>query len=134
MQDKDGGHAVYTGGALFDAQVGFAHEAIGLDGGEALIPHVDGELEPGAEFFGEGRNFLGLSGVGAGEAEGESDDDFEDVVAADYFRQLLEVGALVAALECVDALGGDAERVGDGHANAAIADIESEEAARLPGI
>jgi len=31
LEDEDGGHSVDGLGALFDAEVGFAHEPIGLD-------------------------------------------------------------------------------------------------------
>jgi len=95
---------------------------------------VDGELELRAYLFGEFFDLDRLGGVSAGEAEGESDDDLDDVVVADDFCELLEVGALVAALEGVDTLGGDAEEVGDGHADTAVSDVESEEAAGLLGI
>jgi len=133
LQDEDGGHAIYRGGAFFDREFGFAEEAVGLDRGEALVPEMDGELELGAEVVGKFFDPDGLSRIGSGEAEGKADDDFGDIVIPDHLCELLEVSTLVAALEGVNALGGDAEQVGDGHADAAVADIESEEAAGLLG-
>ena len=134
LQDEDGGHPIDRSGALFNREISFAHQAIGLNGGEALIPEVDGQAELAAKFVGKGAHFFGLCAVFAGQPERKSDDDLRDIVVADDFGKLLEVGTLVAALERVDALGGNAEQVGDSHADTLVTDVEAEQAARLAGV
>ena len=49
------------------------------------------------------------------------------VIIADYGAQLLEVCPLVAPLQGFDALSGDPQRVGDGHADAARSHVEAED-------
>jgi hypothetical protein len=52
LQDQDG-DAVHGAGAFLDREVEFAEEAVGLCGGEALVPEVDGQGEFLAQVFGE---------------------------------------------------------------------------------
>jgi hypothetical protein len=62
--------------------------------------------------------------------QGVSDDDNLDLVLADEAGDGFQVGAKVgfgcSAVQGEERLGGEAEWVGDGDADAAIADIESE--------
>ena len=129
LQDEGGGHPIHGGGALFDAGVGFAHQAVGLHRGESLVPEMDGEREAGAEFVGKDSDFFSLRTGDSGETERKSDDDFRNVVVADDARELLEVGPLVATLEGFDTLGGNAQQVGDGHSDAFMTDVEPKQTA-----
>jgi len=84
------------------------------------------------EGLGEG---VGLGGLGAGAAVGVervADDQDFDLVLADEAGDGLEVGAEVGfggrTVEGEERLRGEAEGVGDGEADAAIADVEREDA------
>lgn len=128
LEDEDGGHAVDGFAALLDGEVGFAEETIGFGGGEALVPKVNGKVEALAKVVGEGVDFFGLNAFGTTHAERESNDDFFDVIFADDAVEELEIVFLVFAVEGFESLGGDAERIGDGDADAAGADVEAEDA------
>jgi len=134
LQDEHGGHAVYGSAALFDGQVGFAQEAVGLGGRQPLVPEVNRQAELLAQFFREDPHLLRLGTFGSTHAQGQADHDFLDLVLANHLSELVEVVALIAALEGFEALGGDAEGVGDGDADAAGANVEAEDAADRCGI
>ena len=63
LQDEHCSHPVYRAGALFDGEVGFAEEAVGLAGGQAFVPQVDWQAEFLAEFLGKKLHFLGLGSL-----------------------------------------------------------------------
>ena len=90
---------------------------------------MDGQGELFVEEFGELAGFFGGGAIGAAEAEGETDDDFADLVFFEELFEEREVGALVFAEQSRQALGGYTERIGDGEADAAGAEIEGEDAA-----
>jgi hypothetical protein len=129
LQDQDGGHLVDDFATALDGHIGLPQQAVGLGGGEALVPKMDGEVEVTAQVFGEGLHFFCAGAFGSAHAEGVSDDDFGDAELVDNFGKSLKIGAFIAAVEGFDALGGDAERVGDGESDAARADVESQNAA-----
>ena len=75
------------------------------------------------EGLGEG---LGLGCLGAGRAvgvKGVADEKGFDLVLADETGDRFEVGAEGGAVEGEEGLGGEAEGVGDGEADAAVADV-----------
>jgi len=83
---------------------------VGLGGGEALVPEMDGEGvfqgAEGAEVFGEG---LGLGGLGAGGAvgvEGIADEEDFYFVLTDEAGDGFEVGAQRGAMKGEERLGG----------------------------
>jgi len=103
--------------------------AVGFGGGEALVPEVDGEVQLGAEGFGEGLGASGLGALVAGHVEGVADDGFGDGgVFAQDARDGFEVVAEFGAVQGEEGLGGVAELVGEGEADAAIAYVEAEDA------
>ncbi len=86
------------------------------------------------EGLGEG---LGLGGLGAGGAvgvQGIADQEDFDFVLADEARDGFEVGAKGGAVEGEERLRGEAERVGDGETDAAVADVEREGAGMGHGV
>jgi hypothetical protein len=83
-----------------------------------------GFLEGGGEGLGFGCLRAGRS-VGV---EGVADEDDFDVVLADEAGDGFEVGAEGGAVEREEGLGGEAERVGDGETDAAVAYVERESA------
>jgi hypothetical protein len=104
---------------------------VGFGGGEALVPEVDGDAEFGAEVFGEGLGFGGLGALVAGHVEGVADDGFRCGVLAEDAGDGFEIGAAVGAVQGEEGLRGKAEGVGDGDADAAVADVEADDAAYL---
>ncbi len=117
LEDEDGGELIDDGGALFDGHIGFAEDAIGFDGGQALVPEMDGEIEILLEHGYEFPHLFGLAAFGTAHAEGEAYDEFDDAVLLDYGFEGGKVGSLVLAANGDESLGGIAERVGDGQTN-----------------
>jgi hypothetical protein len=112
---------------------GEVEEGVGVVGGEALVEEVVGEGGVGfAEGLGEGLSFGGLGAGCAVGVEGIADEEDFDVVLADEAADGFEVGSYVwfgaGAVEGEEGLSGEAEGVGDGEADAAVADVERESA------
>lgn len=128
LQDQDGGHPIDGLAPLFDREVGFAKEAVSFGGGEALVPEMDGKFEVFAEILGKRLNLSGLDAFSPGHAERQADDDFFHVVVANDAMKKREIVFLVLAMQRIQALGSDSERIGDGYADAACSDIEAEDA------
>jgi hypothetical protein len=131
LEDEDGGDLVDDAAVLLAGVAGLIEDLVGFAGGEALVPEVDGKAGERAEFGGKCLIYGGLWTDVTGEVEGVSDDDADDGKAAGETGEGAEVvagdaaaGAL--ALEGEDGLGGEAEFVRDGNADAAVADIEAE--------
>ena len=106
---------------------GEIEECVGVVGGEALVEEM---VEEGgvsfAESCGEG---LGFGGLGAGCAvgvEGVADEEDFYFVLADEAGDGFEIGAEGGAMQGEERLRGETEGVGDGEADAAVADVECE--------
>ena len=135
LEDKDGGDliddvfaadALAVGGAAMAEGV---EVAVGFGGGKALIPEMDGEAELFAERGGKGLSAGGLRALVAGHVEWVADDGFGDrrvlaQDAGDGFQVVLQA----PAVQREERLGGVAERVGQGQADAALANIKAENA------
>jgi hypothetical protein len=121
------GEAILGAGAR--AEFGGVQEGMGVVGGEALVEEVEGEGGVGlAERVGEGQGFEGLGAGGAIGVEGIADYQDFDLMLADETGDGFEVGAERGAVEGEERLGGEAEGVGDGQADALVADVEREDA------
>ncbi len=128
LKDQDGGHAVDGLAALLDRQVRFAEEAVGFGGGQAFVPEMDGKFEMLAQIVGESVNLFRLDAFGAAHAKGQADNDLLDFVFPYDAVQMLEIVFLVLAVKGIESLRSDAQGIGDGDADAACADIETEHA------
>lgn len=127
LEDEGGGDLVYDSAVLLAAMAGFIEDLVGCPGGESLVVEVDGEGGEGAKFGSEGLGFGGLGTGRAGEVDGVADDDGGDGEAAGEPGEGAEVVAGIAmTLKSEDRLGGEAEFVRDGDADAAVTDIEGE--------
>ena len=115
---------MFAGGA---GAAGCVEIAVGLGGGEAFVPHVDGEAEMFAELGGEGFGFGGLRTAISRRVEGEANDDFCEGAEAEEAVEVAEVVAAAGAGEGGDGLGDGAEFVRNGDADAAVADVEAED-------
>jgi hypothetical protein len=129
--------AVEAGGAAGGAGgvAGGIEEGVGVMSGEALVEQMVGE---GGVRFVQGKSEgLGFGGLGAGCAvgvEGVADEEGFDLVLADEAGDGFEVGAERGAVEGEEGLGGETEGVGDGEADAAVADVERENAGMGHGV
>ena len=102
-------------------------------GGEAFVEEMVGEGGVGfgcefAEGFGEGNGFGGLRAGRAVGVEWVADDDDLHLVLADETGDGFQVGAQGGAVEGEEGLRGEAKLVGDGEADAFVADVERESA------
>ena len=136
LEEEGGGDLVDDGGAVDAGGVaggpggvaGVVEEGVGIVGGEAFVEEVEGEVGVGLagevfEGLGEGEGFDGLWAGGAVGVERVADEDGFDFVLADEAGDGFEVGAEVGAVEGEEGLRGETEGVGDGDADAAVADI-----------
>jgi hypothetical protein len=89
---------------------------------------MDWKLEMFAEIVGKSLNLLGLDAFRTAHPEREANYDFFDVVVADDAMKKGKIVLLILAVEGVQTLRGDAQRVRDGHPNAASANVEAENA------
>ena len=129
LEDQDRGHAVHGLTALFDRQVRFPEEPVGLCRREAFVPEMNWQAEFLAEVFRESTHLFGLRSLGAAHAQGEADHDFLDVEIANHAPQVFEVIAFVLTLKGFESLGCDSKRIGDRDADTAGTDVECQNAA-----
>jgi len=110
---------------------GLVENLVSFARGEALVPQVDGQPGERAKLGGEGLRFGGLGAEFSGEMDGVANNDAYDAKAAAEAGNRTEVVSgnarrWAATLQGQDRLGGEAEFVGDGDADAAVADVEAE--------
>lgn len=101
---------------------------MGGAGGEALVDEGDGDLGAGLQVGCEAMDFEGPGAEVAGEMERVADEDFGDFVFADEAEDGADVFVAVLAMDGDERLGGVAERVGEGDADADFADVERHDA------
>jgi hypothetical protein len=127
LEEEDGGDLVdevLAVEAVLMAGAG-AEKGVGVVGGEALVEEVEGEsgvLFP--QGVGEGEGLGGLRAWAAVGVERVADDQNFDVVLADEAGYGFQVGAELGAMHGEERLGGEAEGVGDGEADAFVAYVE----------
>lgn len=133
LENQSGGNLIDDAAVLLTGMASLVEDAVRLVAGQSLVPKVDGQSGELAELGGEGLVFLRLGAEFAGEVDGIADDQSDDGVAAGQAGEGAQVfTAVAAAFQREDRLGGKAELVADGHADAAIADVEAE-VARMCG-
>ena len=118
---------------------GLAQGALALDGREPLIHELHGHREAAPEPLGERGNLVGLDAVSARHRERQADHHRLRAVGLDECLHRGRVRRRATALEHRQRLGGQAERIAQRHADAPVADIQSQHApadshaARLTG-
>jgi hypothetical protein len=106
---------------------GFIQDMMRFTRGQALVPHVNGKAGQLAQFGGQGLRLGRLRALFSGEMDGVADDDADDTKAAGKSRQGTQIlAAIMAALQGQHRLRGQAQLVGDSHADAAVANVEGE--------
>jgi hypothetical protein len=129
--------AVETGGATHGTWgvAGCVEDGVGVVGGETLVEEMVGEggmsfLQGLSEGLGFGRLWAGPA-VGV---EGIADEEDLDLVLANEASDGFEVGAESGAVESEERLCGEAEGVGDGETDSAVANVERERARVRHGV
>jgi hypothetical protein len=89
---------------------------------------MDGEVELCADLLGEGLGLGSLRALVAGHVERIADDGFGDGVLTKDAGYGLHVGSTVGAVQGEERLRGEAEGIGEGDTDAAVADIEADDA------
>ncbi len=128
LEDEDGSDLVNDCAVLGARAPSGMKVAMGLGGGEAFVPQVEGEL---SLLMHQAGKVLGLDGLGtqvAGHVERIADDDGAAVMATGEAREGAEVLASAGANEGEHGLCGEAESIGDGYTDAAIAHVQTHEA------
>jgi hypothetical protein len=126
LENECGGHLVHDFAVLLTGVTGLVEDLVSLPGGEALVPHMDGQTGEGAEFGGKGLGFERAGTEVAGEMEGIADHDSHHAEAACEAGQGAEVLAgVVAPLQGENGLRGEPELVRDGHADAFGPNVET---------
>ena len=106
---------------------------MGFESGPAFVEQVVRERGVGfAEGLGKGLGLRGLRALGAVSVERVADDERGDVMLADEARNGFQISEQVwfrrAAMDGEERLRGEAELVGNGETDAAVANVEGEDA------
>ena len=128
LQNQDGSHLIDDLPMAGKRPSGSMEVAMGLGGGQALIPKVDGEGELGVEDVGEGVGLCGLGAEVAGHVEGIAQHNGGTIELAEQAAQRLQVLLRVFADEGEDGLSGEAQLIGHRDADTAVTEIEAEQA------
>src|SRR5215472_14315695 len=88
---------------------------------------MDRDFELFAEILGKTMDFLRLGAFDTAHAEWEANDNLLHLLLANDAMKVSEIILLILAMKCFQALSGDAERVGNGDADAPRAHVEAED-------
>ena len=128
LQNEGGGDLIDDLTVLLAGVAGLVKDLVGFVRGQPLVPQVDRQAGELAQLFRKGLRFCGLRTCFTGEADGIADDDGRNCEFASQTAEGAKVFAAAAlAFKGKDRLGSQSELVGDGDADSAIADIESQE-------
>ena len=139
FEDEGSGNLVddaAAGGAVLGsmAVAGVVEKGVGVGGSVAFVEEkkrggwVEVLGEVSSERVGEGLSFCGLRAGFSGGVERETDENCRRSVAADEAGYGLEIGLERGAVDREEWLCGVAESVGKSNADAAVADVKSEDA------
>ena len=127
LQDQYCGHLIDYAAMLLARMASFVEDLMRFFGCEALVPQVDRQTGQFAEFGGERLRFCGPRALFAREVQRITDDDTGNAVTPREARQGAQVIPWIAfTLEGQHGLRGEAQLVGDGHADAFRSDVEGE--------
>ena len=113
---------------------GFIQNLMRFARGQAFVPEVYGQAGELTQLEGECLSLDGLGAQVAGEMHGIANNNAHNSKAAGKTRQRTQVfTAIVPPLQRQHRLRGQAQLVGDSHADAAVANVEGEVARMLVG-
>jgi hypothetical protein len=135
LEDEGGGYLVDDGAMLRSGSASLIQNVVRFAGGEALVPQVDGQAREFGETGGKGLGFGGLGTGRAGQMKRVADHNSGDVEAAGEAGERTHVFTGIAApLKGEHGLRSEPQLVGERDTNAAIADVETEEAGLGSGL
>jgi len=127
LEDEGGGDLIDDAAVVLAGVASFIEDLVRFAGGEAFVPEMNRQPGEGAKLRGEG---LGLEGTGAGiagEMNGIANDDGDYAETAGEAGQGAKIVAGVAVdFKGENGLGGEAQFIGDGDADALGADVKGE--------
>jgi hypothetical protein len=130
LQNKDSGHPIDSLGAFLNAQIRFPQHAIGFRGSEPFIPEMHRKLEFLPKLFGKLGDFFRLSSFCTAHPQRIAQDDLAHIVPTNNFAKPEKIVAPVLALQGLDALGSDPQRVRNSQSHAAGAVIDGQDTSR----
>jgi hypothetical protein len=138
LQDQRGRHLIYNSAVFLAGMAGFIQNFVGFATGEPLIPHMDGQAGQLAQLGGEGLGSGSLRAQLAGQVQRIPNDDAGHGIPPSQPCQRAQVvpGCAAAAalpLQRQHWLGRQAQFVGHGHPDAAVAHVEREKAGMRVG-
>ncbi len=131
LKDEYGGQPIHHLAAAADAHLAVAQNAARFGRGKALIPEVNGQLEVASDLLGEPGHPFRLWSHCPAHAQRVADHNLANLILLKHAGQGIKIGALVPAPQGLQALGGDAQRIRNGHADGLRADVEGEDAPDL---
>lgn len=135
MQDERGGDLIDDAAVILPGMTRFIENLVRFLRGEALVPEVDRQAGQCAQLCGKSLRFSGAGALFAGEMQRIPHHDPGDAVAAGQPAKGAKVLAWIAfTFQGQHRLRGEAQLVGDGHADAFRSHIEGEVARQLIGV
>lgn len=127
LQDKRRGHAIDRLPPFGKRGIHVVECAVRLCGGEALVPQVDGKSEALPQFVRELLHPLRLRPFPAAHVQRIADNDLAHLARADHLLEGGEIALLILSPDGVETLRGDAQGIGDGHADGSGTYVQGED-------
>jgi hypothetical protein len=127
LQNQRGGDLIDDAVMLLAGMTCFVENLVGLVGGQALIPEVDGKAGQLTEGGGEGLSLDGLRADFAAQMDRVADDDSGDFETATETSERAQIVSRIAfAFQREHRLRGQAQCIRNRNPDAPVADVESE--------
>jgi len=125
LQNDGSGQGIPPGLGLRPPVAGAGQAALGLDGGQTLVPVFDRQRQASGKLSAEGLDRLGLRAKGAVQRNGQADHDDLRLLLLHETSDGIEVGGQLLALYHRDGQGNSRPLVGDGNADAPLTHIQT---------
>jgi hypothetical protein len=130
LQNEDGCNLIDDALATDGCVASVVEMAMGLGGGEPLVPEVDCDSELSANLFCKSLGLSGLRALISRHIKRVANYRLGDGVLAEDAGDGLHVGSAVGAVQGEERLRGEAEGIGESDADAAVAYVEAYDALR----
>ncbi len=140
LQNENGGYlidqelAFLTGSASLPFAAAGVQKTVSFDRGEAFVDKVYGQAAASGEIRGEGLNLCGPRTGFTVHVQRIADHNFSDGLTATEAEEVAHVFAGALSPKRKKGLGGVAEGIGKGDADADLADVEGKDAGREAGL
>src|SRR5260370_3755227 len=126
FEQNDRRQPVHRGGAFLNTDATFLKDALGRDGGEALVPKLDGNAARRAQPLRKIAAVFRLAAFGAAHVQWFAHQYEGDVFPGDELHQMSKILAYVGTLERFESLGRDTQLIADGEPDATFSKIQCE--------